>query len=150
MSDKNFLLIDGHALAYRYYFALERTAMKTSDNQPTWAVWGFFKAIFELLENKKIKFDSIAVTFDVSRHTFRTDMYADYKANRESMPDSMHSQMELIMEGLKAFNIPIYTKDGFEADDVIGTISRQCKEKQAKTYILTGDRDSFQLVDRDG
>ncbi len=150
MSEKNFLLIDGHALAYRYYFALERTAMKTSDNQPTWAVWGFFKAIFDLLENKKLKFDLIAVTFDVSRHTFRTDMYADYKANRESMPDSMHSQMELIMEGLKAFNIPIYTKDGFEADDVIGTISAQCRQKQAKTYILTGDRDSFQLVDREG
>ncbi|MBR6162310.1 DNA polymerase I [bacterium] len=150
MSEKNFLLIDGHALAYRYYFALERTAMKTSDNQPTWAVWGFFKAIFDLLENQKIRFDNIAVTFDVSRHTFRTDMYADYKANRESMPDSMHSQMELIMEGLKAFNIPIYTKEGFEADDVIGTISSQCRQKQAKTYILTGDRDSFQLVDREG
>ena len=150
MLDKNFILIDGHALAYRYFFALERTGMKTSDNQPTWAVFGFFKALFDLLQNSDIKPDSIAVTFDVSRQTYRTEMYAEYKANRESMPDALRSQLELIVEGLHALNIPIYTKEGYEADDVIGTIATKAKQKQHKTYILTGDRDSFQLVDREG
>ena len=150
MQDKSFILIDGHALAYRYFFALERTGMKTSDNQPTWAVFGFFKALFDLLQNNTIKPDSIAVTFDVSRQTYRTEMFAEYKANRESMPDTLRSQIQLIVEGLHALNIPIYTKDGYEADDVIGTIATKAKEKQHKTYILTGDRDSFQLVDRDG
>ena len=150
MLDKNFILIDGHALAYRYFFALERTGMKTSDNQPTWAVFGFFKALFDLLQNPEIKPDSIAVTFDVSRQTYRTEMYAEYKANRESMPDALKSQLQLIIEGLQALNIPIYTKEGYEADDVIGTIATKAKQKQHKTYILTGDRDSFQLVDREG
>lgn len=150
MQDKNFLLIDGHALAYRYFFALERTGMKTSENQPTWAVFGFFKAIFDLLQNNTIKPDAIAVAFDVSRYTYRTEMYSEYKAQRESMPDTMKSQLQLIVEGLQALNIPIYTKEGYEADDVIGTIATKAKQKQHKTYILTGDRDSFQLVDREG
>ena len=147
---KSLILIDGHALAYRQFFALERTAMKTSDNQPTWAVFGFFKALFDLLQNTTVKPDAIAVAFDVSRHTYRTEMFADYKANRESMPDTLRSQLALIIEGLQALNIPIYTKEGYEADDVIGTISLKAKQKQHKTYILTGDRDSFQLVDREG
>ena len=148
--DKSFVLIDGHALAYRYFFALERTGMKTSDNQPTWAVFGFFKAVFDLLQNNTINPDAIAVTFDVSRQTYRTEMFADYKANRESMPDTLKSQIGLIIEGLHALNIPIFTKEGYEADDVIGTIATKAKQKRHKTYILTGDRDSFQLVDRDG
>ncbi|MBQ8887129.1 MAG: DNA polymerase I [Candidatus Gastranaerophilales bacterium] len=150
MLDKSFILIDGHALAYRYFFALERTGMKTSDNQPTWAVFGFFKALFDLLQNNTIKPDAIAVTFDVSRQTYRTEMFAEYKANRESMPDTLRSQIALIVEGLHALNIPIYTMEGYEADDVIGTIATKAKAKQHKTYILTGDRDSFQLVDREG
>lgn len=150
MQDKNFILIDGHALAYRYFFALERTGMKTSDNQPTWAIFGFFKALFDLLQNEEIKPDAIAVTFDVSRHTYRSEIYTEYKANRESMPDTLKSQLGLIVEGLQALNIPIYTKEGYEADDVIGTIATKAKQKQHKTYILTGDRDAFQLVDREG
>ena len=148
--NRNFLLIDGHALAYRYFFALERTAMKTTDNQPTWAVFGFFKALFDLLQNDTVKPDAIAVAFDVSRHTYRTEMYAEYKANRESMPDTMRSQLSLITEGLAALNIPILTMDGYEADDVIGTVSLKAKQKGHKTFILTGDKDSFQLVDREG
>lgn len=145
---KTLVLIDGHALAFRQFFALERTAMQNAQNQPTWAVYGFFKAIFDLLA--KIKPDFIAVAFDVSHHTFRTDMYEDYKANRETMPDSLSTQMGFIMEGLKAFDIPIYTKEGYEADDVIGTISKRASEKGHKTLILTGDQDSFQLVDEEG
>ena len=149
-SKKTLILIDGHALAFRSYHALERTGMKTTDGVPTWAVFGFFRALFDILKNKDIKPDSIAVAFDVGRHTFRVDKYQDYKANRGTMPDDLRSQLSLIIEGLKAFNIPIYTKEGFEADDVIGTISKQVKNQGNKIYILTGDRDSFQLVDENG
>lgn len=147
---KTLILIDGHALAFREYYALERTNMTTSDGTPTWAVYGFFKAIFDLLKNKNLKADAIAVAFDVSHKTFRTETYSDYKCNRSAMPDTMRSQMSLIFEGLKAFNIPIYTKEGFEADDVIGTISKKACELGHKVLILTGDQDAFQLVDKDG
>ncbi len=147
---KTLILIDGHALAFRQYYALERTNMQTSDGTPTWAVYGFFKAIFDLLKNKELKADAIAVAFDVSHKTFRTETYADYKCNRSAMPDTMRQQMGLIFEGLKAFNIPIYTKEGYEADDVIGTISKEACELGHKVLILTGDQDAFQLVDKDG
>lgn len=147
---KTLILIDGHALAFRQYYALERTNMKTKDGTPTWAVYGFFKAIFDLLKNENLHPDAIGVAFDVSHHTFRTEQYVEYKANREAMPDPMRVQMALIYEGLKAFNIPIYTKEGFEADDVIGTISRRACELGHKVYILTGDQDSFQLIRQDG
>lgn len=147
---KTLILIDGHALAFRQFFALERTGMKTTDNQPTWAVFGFFKAVFDLLKNQNIKPDAITVAFDVGRQTFRVEKYDQYKANRETMPDTLRSQMGLIFEGLKAFNIPIYTKEGFEADDVIGTICEKATKLGHKTLILTGDQDSFQLVDKEG
>ena len=147
---KTLILIDGHALAFRQYYALERTGMKTSDGTPTWAVYGFFKAIFDLLKNKDLNADSIGVAFDVSHKTFRKEEYEEYKANREAMPDPMRIQMELIYNGLSAFSIPIYTKEGFEADDVIGTISKRACELGHKVLILTGDQDAFQLVDKDG
>ncbi|MEI8128706.1 MAG: 5'-3' exonuclease H3TH domain-containing protein, partial [bacterium] len=150
MTQKTLILIDGHALAFRQFFALERTGMKTTDNQPTWAVYGFFKAIFDLLKHKEIKPDAITVAFDVGRQTFRVEKYDQYKANRETMPDTLKSQMELIFEGLRAFNIPIYTKQGFEADDVIGTICDNATKLGHKTLILTGDQDAFQLIDKGG
>lgn len=145
---KTLILIDGHALAYRQFFALERTGMKNSDNQPTWAVYGFFKAIFDLLS--KIHPDYIAVAFDVGRRTFRTEKFEEYKANRDAMPDTLRSQIGIICEGLKAFDIPMITKEGFEADDIIGTISKIASEAGNTTLILTGDQDSFQLIDREG
>lgn len=150
MDKKTLILIDGHALAFRQFFALERTGMKTTDNQPTWAVFGFFKAVFDLLKDQNIKPDAITVAFDVGRQTFRVEKYDQYKANRETMPDTLRSQMALIFEGLKAFNIPIYTKEGFEADDVIGTICDKASKLGHKTLILTGDQDSFQLIDKEG
>ena len=152
---KTLILIDGHALAFRMFFALERTNMQTTEHQPTWAVYGFFKSIFDLLSSKakggkNIIPNSIAVAFDVSRKTFRLEKYENYKANRQSMPDTLRSQLGLIMEGLKALNIPIYTKEGFEGDDIIGTIASKAKSQGHTTYILTGDKDSFQLVDKEG
>lgn len=147
---KTLILIDGHALAFRQYYALERTNMKTKDGTPTWAVYGFFKAVFDLLKNPDLKPDAIGVAFDVSHHTFRTEKYEEYKANRVAMPDPMRIQMDLIFNGLRAFNIPIYTKEGFEADDVIGTISKRACELGHRVFILTGDQDSFQLIEKNG
>ena len=149
-SEKTLILIDGHALAFRQYYALERTNMKTTDGTPSWAVYGFFKSIFDLLKNKELNPDAIAVAFDVSHQTFRVEKFPEYKSNRAAMPDPMKIQMDLIYEGLRAFNIPIYTKEGFEADDVIGTISKKACELGHKVLILTGDQDAFQLVDERG
>ena len=149
-SEKTLILIDGHALAFRQYYALERTNMKTTDGTPSWAVYGFFKSIFDLLKNKDLNPDAIAVAFDVSHQTFRVEKFPEYKSNRAAMPDPMKIQMDLIYEGLRAFNIPIYTKEGFEADDVIGTISKKACELGHKVLILTGDQDAFQLVDERG
>lgn len=142
---KTLVLIDGHALAYRMHFALEHTRMRTSQKEPSWAVFGFFNAIFALL--RTIQPDGIAVSFDVGKVTFRNEMYDAYKANRESMPDDLKLQMGRIKEGVHALGIPIYELEGFEADDVIGTLSRQGKSQGVKVQILTGDQDSFQLVD---
>ncbi len=149
-NQKTLILIDGHALAFRQFFALERTNMRTSGGTPTWAVFGFFKAVLDLLKNKTFNPDAICVAFDVGHDTFRVEKYPDYKANREAMPDNMRVQMDLIYEGLDAFNIPIYTKKGFEADDVIGTISKKACDLGHKVLILTGDQDAFQLIDKQG
>ncbi len=145
MGQKTLILIDGHALAYRQYFALERTGMKTADNTPTWAVYGFMKALFDLL--RKVKPDAIAVSFDKGRETFRVKEYPEYKANRQAMPDSLREQFSSIIEGIKAFEIPVYEMSNYEADDIIGTISKKARELGHKTLILTGDQDAFQLVD---
>lgn len=142
---KTLILIDGHSLAYRMHFALERTNMRTADGTPTWAVYGFFNALFSLL--KKIKPDAIAVSFDVSRITFRNELYPEYKAHRESMPEDMRAQMALVEEGIRHLGIPIYQKENFEADDVIGTLACRAAKEGFWVQILTGDQDAFQLVD---
>ncbi len=142
---KTLVLIDGHSLAYRMHFALERTNMRTSEGTPSWAVYGFFNNLFALL--KKIKPDAIAVSFDVSRITFRNELYPEYKAHRDSMPDEMRAQMDLIRRGVELLGIPIYEKQGFEADDVIGTLACKAAREGFWVQILTGDQDAFQLVD---
>jgi DNA polymerase-1 len=144
---KTLVLIDGHALAYRMHFALERTGMSTRDKTPTWAVYGFFSAIFQLLS--RIQPDALAMTFDKGRETFRTALYADYKAHREAMPDPLRTQLGIIHEGVERLGIPIFTLEGYEADDLIGTLCRQASglPEPARVQILTGDQDSFQLVE---
>lgn len=143
------VLVDGHALAYRMYFALEGTRMQTQDGHPTWAVYGFFMALFQLLKQRPV--GAMAVAFDVSRESFRTELYADYKANRASMPDDMREQMAAILEGVEALGLPLFQIPDVEADDVIGTLTRQTLEQtEHPVEILTGDQDSFQLVDEAG
>ncbi len=144
MTQKTLILIDGHALAYRCFFALERTRMQTADHTPTWAVYGFLKSLFDLLKNARP--DAIAVSFDKGRDTFRLKEYPEYKANRQKMPDSLGEQLKLIIEGVQTLEIPIYQMAGYEADDIIGTIAKKASELGHKTLILTGDQDSFQLI----
>lgn len=145
---KTLVLIDGHALAYRMYFALERTGMATKDGTPTWAIYGFFKAIFELLASHKP--DAIAMAFDTARATFRTEMYDQYKAHRAEMPEALREQIGILLDGVRLLNIPLFQVHGVEADDVIGTLSRQAIGTDGwKVDILTGDQDAFQLVEPD-
>nr|MBX2861166.1 DNA polymerase I [Vampirovibrio sp.] len=142
---KTLVLIDGHSLAFRVYYALEHTRMSTSTKQPIWAVFGFFNAIFSLL--KQVKPDAVALSFDVGRRTFRTDMYEEYKAHREAMPEEMQVQMDTIREGVEKLGIPIYQLEGYEADDVIGTLAKKAAREGYRVEILTGDQDAFQLVE---
>ncbi|UCC88963.1 MAG: DNA polymerase I [Anaerolineales bacterium] len=137
------VLIDGHALAYRAYFALSNTGFRTRDGEPTHAVYGFALMLLAVWEEHDP--DYLAVAFDLG-DTFRHKQYAEYKATREKMPDDLGLQLGRIEEVVRAFNIPIFTAENFEADDVLGTLSRQARERDVETIIVTGDRDAFQLV----
>ncbi len=143
--EKTLILIDGHSLAYRSYFALERTGMKTRAGEPTWAIYGFFSALMSLF--KTAKPDAIAVAFDMGRETFRNEMYPEYKAHREAMPDALRAQMGAIRAGVEAFGIPIFENEIYEADDLIGSLSTRAARDGFMVQILTGDQDAFQLVE---
>ncbi|MBY0450657.1 MAG: DNA polymerase I [Cyanobacteria bacterium] len=143
--EKTLILIDGHSLAYRSYFALERTGLKTRAGEPTWAIHGFFSALMSLF--KTVKPDAIAVAFDMGRETFRNEMYPEYKAHREAMPDALKAQMGAIRAGVEAFGIPIFENETYEADDLIGSLSTRAAREGFMVQILTGDQDAFQLVE---
>ncbi len=137
------LLIDGHSLAYRAFYALPVENFVSSSGQHTNAIYGFASMLINLIRDEKPT--HIAAAFDVSRKTFRTEKFPEYKANRKSTPDEFRSQISYIYELLNAFQIPTYEIEGFEADDLIATIvSRMGDDSQA--LICSGDRDSFQLV----
>ncbi len=136
-------LIDGHALAYRSYFALQRGGFTTSSGESTSAVYGFSRALLDVYEQFQPEY--LAVTFDEGL-SGREAIYAEYKATRESMPDDLRSQLRRIQEMVKAFNIPCLTMPDMEADDVLGTISRQAVEQGLDVHIATGDRDILQLL----
>ena len=141
-------LIDGHALAYRTYFALTRGASSsftTSSGEPTAGVFGFTSVLLRILEQEKDHLDYLAVAFDVGK-TFRDDIYPDYKGTREKMPDDLRSQIERIRELVDAFGIPRLEMEGYEADDVMGSTAHQAAEKGIYVKIITGDRDLLQLV----
>ncbi|MEB3285137.1 MAG: DNA polymerase I [Candidatus Sericytochromatia bacterium] len=138
------LLIDGHALAYRAYFALLRRGFATRDGQPTGAIFGFVKMMLEAVG--KLRPTCLAVAFDRAAPTFRHEAYTEYKAHRSKMDDDMIAQMGPLRDVVAAFEIPIYELDGYEADDVIGTLARQAEAEGFEVEILTGDRDAFQLV----
>ena len=138
------LLVDGHSLAYRAFFALPVENFSTSTGQPTNAVYGFTSMLINALRDEKPT--HIAVAFDVSRRSFRTETYPEYKANRSETPSDFKGQVSLVQEVLAALRIPVIEKAGYEADDVIATLARQGREAGMQVLISTGDRDTFQLV----
>jgi len=144
MAQKRLLLIDGHSMAYRAFFALPAENFTTAQGQHTNAIYGFATMLIALLKDEKPT--HVAVAFDVSRKTFRTEIFPDYKANRAKTPDEFRSQMSYLNELVKGFGITQFAIEGFEADDIIATITKQAEREGAEVLICTGDRDSFQLV----
>lgn len=138
------LLLDGHSLAYRAFFALPVENFTTAQGQHTNAIYGFASMLMNLIRDEKPT--HIAVAFDVSRKTFRSEKFPEYKANRAATPDEFRSQITFINELVDGFRIPRYEKEGFEADDLIATISTEAVKQGFEVLICTGDRDSFQLV----
>jgi len=138
------LLLDGHSLAYRAFFALPVENFSTTTGQHTNAVYGFTSMLINVLRDEQPT--HVGVAFDVSRQTFRTEQYVDYKANRSKSPDEFSGQVSLVKEVLGALRIATVEKDGYEADDVIGTLATQAVQQGFEVLICTGDRDSFQLV----
>ncbi len=141
-------LIDGHALAYRTYFALTSGGTNsarwlTSKGEPTAGVYGFTSVLLRLLEQERP--DYLAVVFDTGK-TFRDEIYPDYKATREKMPDDLRIQIERIRNLVDTFNIPRAELEGYEADDVLGSLANWAVEKGLAVKIITGDRDLLQLV----
>ena len=148
MSDeKKLFLLDAYALIFRAYYAFIRNPRYNSKGLNTSAPFGFTNTLIEVL--KKEDPSHIAVVFDPSKPTFRKDIYKAYKANREETPEDIRKAVPYIKAIVEAFNIPIIEKEGFEADDVIGTLSRKAKEKGYTTYMMTPDKDFAQLVNDD-
>ena len=141
---KRLLLIDGHSMAYRAFFALPADNFTTAQGQHTNAIYGFATMLLSLLSSEKPT--HVAVAFDVSRKTFRSEIFPEYKANRAKTPDEFRSQMSFLHELVTAFGISTFEVEGFEADDIIATIAKQAEREGAEVLICTGDRDSFQLV----
>ncbi|HEV7172297.1 DNA polymerase I, partial [Pedococcus sp.] len=138
------LLLDGHSLAYRAFFALPAENFSTSTGQHTNAVYGFTSMLINVLRDEQPT--HIAVAFDVSRQTFRTEVYSDYKAGRSATPSEFQGQISLLHEVLDALKIRYVEVDGFEADDVIATLTTNALAEDLEVLICSGDRDSFQLV----
>ncbi len=138
------LLIDGHSVAYRAFFALPVENFSTTTGQHTNAVYGFTSMLINVLRDEQPT--HLAVAFDVSRQTFRSDQYAEYKANRSASPPEFSGQVALIKEVLDALNVVHLERDGFEADDIIATLARQGASAGLDVLICTGDRDTLQLV----
>ena len=145
MSTNKLVLIDGHALAYRMFFALPLQAFTTKQGEPTNATYGFTRTLLELILAEHPP-QYLAVSFDVGK-TFRDDIFTEYKGTREKMPDELRQQIERIKEVAGALNIPILELDGYEADDVLGTVAQQARPHGVPVHIITGDRDLLQLVD---
>ncbi len=139
------LLLDGHSIAYRAFFALPVENFSTTTGQPTNAVYGFTSMLINVLRDEKPT--HIAVAFDVARHSFRTEQYADYKAGRSETPAPFAGQVSLVKEILTALRIPFVEKAGYEADDLIATLACQARDQGFEVLICSGDRDVFQLVD---
>ena len=141
MADRLFL-IDASAFAYRAFFAIR--GLTNSKGQPTNAVYGFARILLKLLREHDPS--HVAVVFDAPGKTFRDDLYPEYKANRQAMPEELSSQFPILRDLVKAFNIPIFLQEGVEADDIMGTLARRAEAENVETILVTGDKDMLQLV----
>ena len=137
-------LIDGMALIYRSYYAMIRNPLVSSSGQPTSSIYGFIRSLLKLIKNENPKY--ISIILDTKAKTFRHKMYSEYKATRKPMPDDLSEQIPILYEIFDLLNISVYKKDGFEADDLIGTISNHFRKKNINTYIYSSDKDLMQLV----
>ncbi|MER3401572.1 MAG: DNA polymerase I, partial [Thermoflexus sp.] len=137
------VLIDGHSLAYRAYYALLRQGLQTRRGEPTHAVYGFTSMLLRVWREHQPTY--MAVAFDVGR-TFRHEVFAEYKATRAERPSDFDAQLARIRQIIAAFAIPVLTAEGFEADDVIGTAATQALARGMEVLIVTGDTDAFQLI----
>ncbi len=144
MSEKTLFLLDGHALVYRAHYAFIQRPLFNSKGMNVSAATGFTRSLWDVLKNQKPT--HIAVSFDLKGPTFRHEMYEPYKANRDAQPEDITTSLPYIEKIIKAFNIPVVTKEGFEADDVIGTLAKQAEKEGFKVYMMTPDKDYAQLV----
>lgn len=141
------MLLDGNSLAFRAFYALPAENFKTRGGLTTNAVYGFTAMLINLLRDEAPT--HIAAAFDVSRQTFRSERYPEYKANRSSTPDEFHGQIDITKEVLNALGITVLAEAGFEADDIIATLATQAENEGYRVLVVTGDRDSLQLVSDD-
>ena len=144
MPAKKFVIIDALAMAYRAYFAFMNRPLVNSKGESTSAVYGFANQMIRVIEQTQP--DLLAVAFDSKEKTFRHDIYEGYKASRSAMPDDLIPQIQKIKDLVEAFNIPLYIKAGFEADDIIGTAVKIAEEKNMISYAVTPDKDYVQLI----
>lgn len=141
MSEK-IVLIDGHSILHRAYFGMP--PLTTAEGIPTNAVFGFIKMMLNFLEDEKPEY--FAVAFDVHAKTFRHDLFTEYKGTRKPMEDDLRSQVTLMKEVLRSMDVPILEKEGYEADDILGTVAHRMEEKGLDVRIISGDRDLLQLA----
>lgn len=143
--DSNTLLvIDGHSMAYRAFFALPAENFQTATGQHTNAVYGFLNMLLAMIREQKPS--HIAVAWDVDTPTFRSEQYPEYKAGRDKTPEEFHGQIDLIKQVMDALNIPSIELDGYEADDIVATLATDAEEAGWKARVVSGDRDTFQLI----
>ena len=139
---KKLVLIDGHSILNRAFYGVPD--LSNAKGLHTNAIFGFLNILFKILDEEKP--DYLAVAFDVKVPTFRHEMFAEYKGTRKPMPDELREQVPVMKDVLRAMNIPIYECQGWEADDVIGTVGKICSNNDWECVIVTGDRDSLKQM----
>ncbi len=140
---KRLVVIDGNHLIHRAFYAIQ-SPLRTSNGEQTNAIYGFASMVLNIIESEHP--DYIAMTFDERAPTFRHEAHDGYKATRKKTPDELHAQVPRIREMVKCFNMPIFSKEGYEADDMMGTLAKKAENEGISTHIVTGDMDMLQLI----
>src|SRR3954464_13684048 len=146
-SKPTLLVVDGHSLAFRAFYALPVDSFSTADGQHTNAIHGFLSMLLLLLQKERPS--HLAVAFDISRFSFRNREYPEYKGTRNETPPEFRGQVPLLQEALAAMNIPTITKEDYEADDILATLATRGRAEGYKVAVVSGDRDTFQLINDD-